>query len=228
MINYLVLDLETTSKEAFNRKGNPWFNNIVAVGLKNKEESNAHYLSEPLTDLIIDEDLLVGHNLKFDLLYLWKFPSFQSWLKRGGRIWDTMVTEYFLTGQTHKYPALREIAVNKYDCPQREKLMEKYWDDGKDTSEIPAELVIEDVTNDVLDTEKVFLKQYELVKVQGMSKLIEIQMDLVLSTIEMEYNGMKIDLDLLNSNRAELEERLIKEKEELHLIVNKHLSGPII
>lgn len=207
-MSYLIIDIETGIKEAFGRKAHFLKNNIVAIGLKNQQEGKIKYLgNEKLTDLKIDEDILVGHNLKFDLLYLWGFQGFQDFLKRGGIVYDTMLAEYFITAQQHKFPGLREIAVLKYGCAKREKLMEKYWEQGVDTIDIPTNLVLADLEADVFDTESIYLGQLNILTDQQ-KRLLKVQNNLLLSTIEMEYNGFMINRELLEQNQLELEAQL--------------------
>lgn len=265
-LSYLVLDIENNNSKKFKRNaGNFLFDPIVAIGLKNNKELHSRYLyPNKIESLQIQEDIIVGHNLSHDLLFLWHLDDLQNFFKRGGKIWDTSIAEYALTKHQHKYPALRDIAVNKYKCKEREKVMEKYWEDdikvvderkeifknfktmdevnqfieineyhiGKfngiihkgpiQTSEIPKELVIEDVENDVLDTEKVFLQQYEIAKNLGMLKLLEFRMDGLLACIEMEYNGMCVNLDILETNQKYLQELLDQKYKKLLEIINHH------
>lgn len=225
--NYLIADIENNAgpeSKALGRKvGHPMFDALVAIGLKNVQELHSTYIyPNKLKEFKIDEDLLVGHNLAHDLQWLWHLDDVQDFFKRGGRIWDTSVVEYILTAQEHIYPALRVIAVNKYGCQEREKFMEKYWDEGLQTSQIPEEIVLKDVENDVLDTEQVFLKQYTEISRLGLHNFIELQMDAVLATIECSMNGMKIDLETLQKNKIELQQRLDIKTKELLEIVKKY------
>lgn len=220
-VSYLIIDIENNSSEQakkFGRKaGTPLLGDkIVAISLKNQSEQTTQYLfPNELKEFYIDEEVLVGHNLSHDLQWLWTLESFQDWLKAGGVIWDTQLAHYILTGQQDKYPALRDIATRCYNCPERQKLMEPYWDKGIQTSDIPIEIVLEDVKNDVLDTEQIYLQQLKLAEKQGQTKLIELQNDALLATLEMSYNGLKIDIDRLHKNKLELEQKLEAKKAEL-------------
>ncbi len=131
-MNYVVLDLETTTKEIFKRKGNFLFNEIIAASCKTLESHYTYYHTDNLLNNIFKclnkVDVIVGHNIKYDLLYLWKYPELQEFFKRGGKIWDTQLAEYILTGQQAKFSALRDLAVNTYGCKEREKYMENYWE----------------------------------------------------------------------------------------------------
>ncbi len=70
-------------------------------------------------------------------------------------------------------------------------------------------MVLEDVLNDVLDTERIYLKQVDIAKNKTQQfNLIKGHMDALLATTEMEYNGIKIDLVEFNKNKKELEKNL--------------------
>lgn len=266
MSSYLTLDLETGFKEEYGRKGNPFINPIVAIGLCSSGEAHSEYIyPNKLKKLIIDEDVIVLHNAGFDLLYLWGLEDLQNFFRLGGKIWCTQFAEYLLTGQQSKFAALRDIAVNKYGCPEREKKMEKYWDkdtvkvidrttkelikdfpkstniyavgkwlednnysntvivyEGIDTMDIPKALVLEDVEKDVLDTEKIYLKQIEKAKELGMYNLIEERMDGLLACVEMEFNGIMVDRQVLERNQKELEKELAIKRDELNSITQRY------
>lgn len=224
---YVILDLETTVTEYYGRKGNPWFNDIVAIGIKKKDKNVYSYYKEQDWNSVLEEefkniDVMVAHNSKFENLHLWKYKAFQNWLLGGGKVWCTQLAEYILEGQQSKYAALRTIAVNKYNCPEREKFMEKFWKKGIDTDKIPQELVQKDVENDVLDTEQVYLKQVQIAEKQAQLYLIETQMDALLATSEMEYNGLFIDKQILIKNKQNLQNELDLAKKDLMKIVNRY------
>lgn len=222
-MSYIVYDSETGFKEAYGRKGNFKINPIVAMALKNSKELYSEYIyPNKLERFIVDEDILVGFNIKYDLLYIWGLEDLQNFFKRGGKIWDCQEAHYTLTGQQEKYPALREVAVRCYGCKQREKKMEEYWEKGIDTFDIPKELVIEDVEFDVLDTEQVYLKQLDIAKEKGMLNLIESRMDGILALCEYEYNGIYVNRDILETNQKLLEDELKIEKEKLNNLVQRY------
>src|SRR3990167_10354272 len=99
--NYLCLDLETNTKELYGRKANRWFNEIVAVGIAQNGEATAKYVyGEDFKKIDLDGiDLIVGHNIGFDLLYLWKYEWLQNFFKRGGKNFFTQLCEKIITSQ---------------------------------------------------------------------------------------------------------------------------------
>ncbi len=210
--NYLILDFETTTQKLHGRKANPFFNKIVAAGFATNSDFKTMYgkplLYKEFKHYIEWADILIGHNLEFDLLFIWGEEHFQEWIKKGGVIWDTLVVEYMLSGQSKKYKdlSLRDVAVKMYYCEPRKKLMEPYWDNGTDTINIPKDLVIQDVLSDALDTEQIYLKQLEKLKAfPKLHNLIKLKMDDVLACIEKTWNGFKVDHERLKQNREELQ-----------------------
>lgn len=237
---YIVLDLETTIKHTFKRVANQFDpdNKIVASGTKKQNDSDVVIVFGPGPADLVGYTTVVGHNIKFDMLYLWKFPEFQKWLLSGGRIWDTQLVEYIITGQefTRDYNAkgtqtamhsLRGLASKKYGQPEREKLMEPYWEKQICTSKIPTILVRQDLLWDVLDTEAILKKQFDIVNALEQMPLIKTQMDALLSTTEMEFNGIYVNQNVLNKERNVVLEDLISAKIEIQKIAGNFWQLPV-
>jgi DNA polymerase I len=244
--NYLVLDIENNSSKRYKRNaGNFLYDEVVAIGLKyfdyglNEQDTGRlcggpwvfdykSFLLKMRYQYLNWVEVLAGHNIKHDLLFLWKNEMLQEYLKKGGKVWDTQLAEYFLTSfetntKQKEKASLRYLAVNKYGCKERQKLMEEYWDKGVQTSDIPKELVLEDVKNDVLDTEQIYLRQVEKAKQLGILDVIEFNMDYLLATTEMEFQGFFTDLETLRTNKEELQKQLFPIRNEFEQIVNKYI-----
>ena len=224
-MSYAVLDLETGSQCKYERVASPFYNKIIAIGLKypNIQEPETYFQDYMPVNWSTNIAIIIAHNAKFDHMYLWHTPELKSFLARRGKIWCTQLAEYMLTGQQHKYPALRDIAVNKYGCKERVKHIEKYKI-GKhiDMSTVPEEEILEDVQNDVLDTEQVALGQVKRAKQLGMYNLIKAEMDGLLATTEMEINGFKVNLETLQNNRSTLQLERDKQYKLLMEIVDRY------
>lgn len=197
-MTYMVIDLETTVK---NRKGShsasPWCedNYVVAAGYITGGRGVATYKREGVRDFHVPgpDDVAVGHNLKFDIHYLRRFsPAWSLWLK-DGCVWDTMLAEHLLTGQLVKYPSLDHCAA-KYGGTLKDKLISEYWANGVQTEDIPKEQLLEYLKNDVRNTERVYLAQRERAEKLGMGALIWANMEALLATADMEWNGMCFDV----------------------------------
>lgn len=238
---YLTLDLETSSKEAYGKKANYTCNKILCIGLKYQKKIGTGQFdrsfpepNEYIEDLFAlegdvfpngwlkDVTIIILHNAAFDLKFIWRLEELQEFFKRGGRIWDTAAAEFIISKQQHKFPKLRDIAVNKYGCEFREKNIEKFFESGLDTTDADIELLLEDVKNDVMDTEAVALQQLKISKEQGTFNLIAARMDSLLATIEMEYNGIPVNYNVFYKNKKLLTDELESCKVELQEYVNRY------
>lgn len=245
-MGYLCLDLETSTKTSYGRIANCFDadNYIVACGYKpeDKEAYTIYGGKDPVTDIpLINVDVLIGFNIKFDLLYLWGMDVLQQWLINGGKIFDCQLCEYMLSGQTNTYPSLDQCS-NKYGGTLKDDRVKALWKAGCDTIDIPKDILLEYLEHDAKNTELVYLAQMkQLDKLPKLKKLIELQMEGLLATTEMEFNGCHIDLNTANANKnyliAELD-RLDKgtiqyikknvidiEQGHLNLNSNQHMSA---
>lgn len=232
MSRYQVFDLETENHEVHRRFANPFSdkNWAVARGWKLQGDAKCSWTYHPKPDktrLHIPKDvtLLVGHNIKFDLLYEWTNPDLIAFLKRGGRIWDTQYVEYLLEGQHPDYHMnkLEDLAV-KYGGTKKLDAVKALWEMGVLTSQIDKDMLIDYLVGtedeqrnagDIGNTERVFLAQLKRVKKMGMGNMILARMDGLLCTTEMEFNGIKVDVQeakrrmkILNQELSDAEKAL--------------------
>lgn len=209
-MKYKILDLETQTHVYKKRKASRWHpkNYIVAAGWKNRgdEKCSYQYWNEHGTHHVkIEEDvmLIIGFNLKFDLLWQWDNPDLIAFFKRGGRIWDCQYVEYLLSGQDPKYHycSLDQI-VEKYGGRKKIDEVKLLWEAGVQTSDINKDLIIDYLigteeeernSGDIGNTELIFLGQLKRAKEVGMIKALWSRMDGLCAIIEMEWNGLQID-----------------------------------
>ncbi len=220
-MKYMVYDLETQTKTYLKRKASPFHpdNHIVAAGWKiqGDTECSWDYNDTPCKyHLKIPEDvsLLVGFNLKFDMLWQWDNPDLIAFFKRGGKIWDGQYVEYLINGQNRKYhyASLTETAP-RYGGTEKIDEVKVLWDAGVETSDINKDLLIDYLVGtveegrdggDIGNTEKVFLGQLKKVIDLGMLKAVQSRMDGLCATTEMEWNGLKIDVEEARKQFKEL------------------------
>ena len=168
-------------------------NEVVCVRPHHGLIANADFIPHecvPKNGLHLQSIMLVGHNIKFDLLHMMQACStFAQDTFRDIKVWDTMLAEYLITGQVSQYASLDKCSV-KYGGVLKDDRMKEYWKAGIKTQDIdPAELR-DYMIQDVLNTELVFTKQMESIKKLGILPLVKSQMSGLKATVEMEYNGM--------------------------------------
>lgn len=224
---YAVIDLETTAKSSYKRTANPFdsANRIVAVGLKTAKDTDVWIGYDNLNEVdnirfSFDITTLVGHNLKFDLLYLWKYNWFQDWLKNGGKVWDTQLAEHILTGQQSGMTSLNELSI-KYGGTLKDDKVTVMFKAGMGSDEVPKELLLEYLKHDILNTEIVLKNQVKQAKEQGMFKLIVALMDGYLATTEMEYNGMFVNEEVIKEDKEIIRKELEGIEQDLHVLISE-------
>ena len=169
-------------------------------------------------------DILVGHNIAFDIMYLIKSnPQWIEWLKTG-RIWDTMIAEYMLSGQEKIMPSLDHCS-KKYGGTLKDSTVKQYWEDGVDTESIPDSEIEPYLIADVENTELVFLSQVEQAVSSNMLQLIWDIMDSRIATVMMEYDGDYFNKEKAASERDALLEGVLLNEQRLQKLFEKKL-GP--
>src|SRR6478609_1653172 len=100
-MSYVTWDVETTTKTYMKRKGSPFWpdNFVVASGWARSTDApvGEYYGRGPkpfdwFTKLLKGTTLLVGQNIKFDLLHALREPqNLEAWMEfvaNGGNAWD--------------------------------------------------------------------------------------------------------------------------------------------
>jgi len=207
-MDYTVLDVECTIFQ----KGNPFSqrNKLVVVGLKTAGDNLYMGLDKEEIKEFVNTELLVGFNIKFDL----------HWIKKYGiefshcRIWDCQLAHFILRGQSNPYPSLNSVAAWYGIGTKHSDVNSEYWEKGIDTTEIPEEVLLRYLEQDLLLTEEVFKEQIkEFEDNPQLYKLFKLHCLDLLVLQDMEYNGMLYDTDT-SSALAEKEELRVKEIED--------------
>jgi DNA polymerase I-like protein with 3'-5' exonuclease and polymerase domains len=230
-MSYTTWDIETTIKTRFKRKANPFIpeNWVVTHGWKHKGETGVteyrfgHQRPGPgwLRPVLKDCKLLVGMNIKFDLLHaLQDTDNLLAWMAfvaDGGNVWDIQLAEYLLCGmgQRDQMLSLDEIAP-RYGGNVKVDEVKVLWEQGISTEDIDPELLSRYLCGgndehgqyqlgDVENTEKVALAQIARARECGQLKSILLNMGSLLCTVEMERNGMYVDMERGLALAAELQ-----------------------
>ena len=164
----MTLDVETTHKEKKNGGHTPlpyFGNKLVSVGYKYMDSITSylcfnHRTQAPeyegdklLQDALNNVDVLIGHNIKFDI----------SWLRECGfkydrHLYDTMVAEYILAS-ARRWGLSLQVVAEKYGVEKKKDLVSQYLKDGKTFYDIPYNIIEEYGIADVEATEHVALQQ---------------------------------------------------------------------
>lgn len=210
---YLVLDNEATGTTTERRFCNPLNPNheVNLVGYKYQGKEFQYFLEKKLPDLT-GVSVIVGQNLKFDLLWFWGDSKLQDWLKNGGKVWDTQTVQYLLDGQQKIPRSLDDLAL-KYGGSLKDSDMKNYYKSGGLTKDIPLEKLLDYNKGDVENTNIVLQGQIKLAMKKHMLPLIQAYMEHYIAIIEMEYNGLHVNERELNRVLSSLktEEQQLRE-----------------
>ncbi len=203
-MRYIVLDVETDGLD-------PREDALVSVGLVSKDKSVFLTVYHPqrtslpgvnlqkLQEIIDKNDLLVGHNIKFDLKFLQHYKI--DFVNKN--IWDTGIAEYLITAQTTKRVALKDLAV-KYS-PLRKITLNVA---NIKSSEYDIQVLEEYNIRDCQVTQDIFLKQWEIAKQLNLTNLILVCSNFSKTLADIEYNGAKIDTELLDKMNTNLQKEI--------------------
>ena len=200
-MNPLVIDCETTIFQ----NGHPFSarNKLCYVGVRNDSVDKlipVEYREVPygksleeLQNIINNHSLLIAFNSKFDLHWLRRYHiNFQHC-----NVWCLQLAEFIITGQEQRMPSLGSVGIR---CMLGTKLVgvaEKYWDNKIDTPDIPEEELRDYLHQDCELEWKLYQWQMEYLKDKPkLYKLIWNNCQDLLVTEEMEWHGLKYDLEL--------------------------------
>ena len=209
-----VVDVETTYQKNKNNGFDPSpfhpDNKLVSVGLESKFGSEYYftYHSEKVSEGCYDSiqerldqtTLLIGHNLKFDLMWL-----LEAGFKYTGKVYDTMIGEYILNKGIRKSLTL-QMCCQRRKIGMKDDRIKEYMDRGISFDNIPADLVEEYGRNDVTITKRLFESQMQDFKLPANKDLIKtakMMGEFLVVLSDMERNGIYVDLNVLEKVNAE-------------------------
>lgn len=156
-----------------------------------------------IVDSLAPKAILCGHNISFDLLYLYRQSVTVKQMLQKHRIWDTQLAEYILSGQRTKFSSLDELSI-KYGLPVKDDRIKAYFQAGIGSDKIPIEELEPYLKQDVVNTEEIAEMQYSQAVREGQLTLIEAQMEALHATTEMMFNGLRIDQKRLDDYTVEV------------------------
>ncbi|UNY50188.1 DNA polymerase I [Stenotrophomonas phage vB_SmeS_BUCT700] len=237
---FLAWDLETGIKKALRRGATPFYNeNIywaVGFGTGVNDRVGFHRKVDGIPDgwfpdMLNQCKLLVGFNIKFDLLYALQDPvnhaAWMKWVADGGQVWDCQLVEYLLQGMDTPWQmcSMDEVAP-LYGGSMKDSAVKACWNNGIDTPDIDPDMLMdyllgtgEDNLGDIGNTALIFKGQFKLATERGQLKSCLLNNGALIYTVECELNGMKIARELGEKLRIELSEKL----EVVSAKVNEHL-----
>lgn len=205
----VFIDVETTKKPKFK----PWqkdaalcvvgvhddtsYSNWVLYHASYTGELTQTEIRDSINEALSNTKLIVGHNLKFDLL----------WLKSIGVrfehccLYDTQIAEYLITGQSgvreNGYYTLEATSLRYGGEPKHDIVKTEYWDKGIDTPDIPIDILCSYLENDVCITRNLYYQQKKVLP-KELVPHVELACEEMRALVDIEFEGMCVDTRILD------------------------------
>ena len=169
-----------------------------------------------IQDILDKTTLLVGHNIKFDLLWLWEVGFTYT-----GRVYDTMIGEYVMN-KGIKRPLSLKACCQFRGVIQKSDLTEQYMKDKISFQYIPINIVEEYGRLDVKATRSLFdaqMLQFKKPQHAHLVKTLQNMCHFLVVLTKMEKNGIYIDTDALATVEKDFQEEYDKLRVEIDEII---------
>lgn len=201
---------------------------VQSVRYNSKEEFLAADAKQwlPIQD---DTWLIVAHNAAYEISWALRYARdlFEAFLKRGGRVFDTMQGEYIASDFQNLYPSLDETAP-KYGGTHKVDGVKLLWNQGILTADIDPMLLHEYLVGpngDIVNTALCFYGQCQLFAERGQMPMVWERMEAVTALAFCEFNGVYVDMPTARENQKEQEDAVAKLRELLATFLPELLEG---
>ena len=202
-------------------------NILVSVGINDEYYFTNHServdkgCASKIQSILDKTTLLIGHNIKFDLMWL-----LESGFKYSGRVYDTMLGEYVLNRGVRKSLTL-EMSCRRRRIGSKDSRIKEFTDRGIPFQDIPADLVEEYGRIDVEITRRLFDSQMgdlKMAKNKGLLMTLKMMNEFLIVLSDMERNGININLDELSKVEKEYRAEFAYLKQKIDKIVYKQMG----
>ena len=169
-----------------------------------KEATEQHKSNACVLQRMLDNTtLLIGHNLQYDLAWLWAND-----FKYSGDIYDTMLAEYLLLRGQKQPLSLEQCAIRRELQYQKDDTLKTYYKKGYNTNEIPLDELSHYLDLDLLTTGELYkaietdFNSPDSASLQAV-KSVTFRTCKVLTRMSMA--GIRVDRDALENVRDKFE-----------------------
>ena len=220
----IVLDVEnTTTKRDGKLHLDPFEpdNSLTLVGIQDWLEDEATVFVFDHKEKTIEDDdadkrlqrvldnttLLIGHNLQYDLQWLWGCG-----FKYDGKIFDTMLGDYILQRGQKGSVSLENCAIRHNLDMKKSDTLKNYFTRGFQTDDIPLDELSEYLKQDLRVTKQLYwtsMEEYDKPESQSLVKVRDINNEVCKTLARMYMNGFAVDKDALAQVRKDFEDELL-------------------
>lgn len=199
-----------------------FFENELKTWIFNHNEASPQPLDEMLEEIkyyFEQADILIAHNIKFDL----------HWLRRLGidyskhKLYCSQVAEYLIQGENNRVRYSLAETSKRYGIPEKQDVVKDWWDAGYETCEIPLRILIPYAEQDTLNTFALYQKQQEIIRQKGLEKIVALSCEMGRLLNDIEWEGMKIDIEKCEEYCNDYGKQIEKLYEELSIFVRTYI-----
>ena len=158
--------------------------------------------------------LLIGHNLQYDLSWLWA-----TGFKYDGDIYDTMLAEYILQRGQKEALSLEQCALRRELQYQKDDTLKKYYKKGYNTNEIPLAELSHYLDLDLRTTGELYKAteaDFNDPSSTSLHKVRDITFRTCKTLARMYMSGIRVDQSTLEHVRTEFEQEKSTIEERLY------------
>ncbi len=174
--------------------------NVTVTWFKHDEYKDSS--PSDVTDLqnALDKaDLLIGHNIKYDMSWLYECGFTYS-----GDLYDTMIGEYLLARGEKLALSLEQSCKRRNVTQKKSELIEEYFSNKVGFEAMPIGLVGEYNKYDIISCGELYLEQDKLFhtdEYKSMLPIVKLTNKMTKVLIDIERNGLAIDVNALETVR---------------------------
>ncbi len=221
-----VVDVETSFVTGENGKTDPSpfnsKNKLVSVGINNEylffnhdeRQDNGAFIK--VQNILDKTTLLIGHNLKFDLAWLYEVG-----FKYSGKVYDTMIGEYVLQRGVRKALSLKECC-NRRKLSSKSDATQDFINQGISFEMMPSKIVEEYGRQDITVTRELYHSQvddFKQAKNRNLVPTVKMMNSFLQVLTKMEMNGIQIDLDALHDVETKFKTEYDELREKIDTII---------
>ncbi len=165
------------------------------------KQVDTHVQHADVQRVLDNTTLLVGHNIKFDLVWLW-----ESGFTYDGDVYDTMIAEYLLLRCQNWGVSLADSCIRRKVAQKKGDLIEDYIKSGIGFDKMPMDTVEEYGIADIVSTRELHFAQQELYSADRnapLKKHLKLMNKFLPVLATLEQNGIKIDFKELHKVRSD-------------------------
>ena len=202
-MSIIFFDIETTGLD-------PFIDRVTLIQIKQDKKINLIKIDITGTIMkikevkdLLENSLVVGHNLKFDLKFIKHHFGIEP-----TNIFDTYIAEILISGgqkARRKGTATLEAVAKQYTGIQLNKSRDvrMSFNGGELTEE-----QIKYAAMDVAVLPQIHKKQQEQLKALGLENVFEIEMGCIPATVWLELSGLPLDMEGLNRVTGETKKKI--------------------